>query len=319
MKQLFVVIVSTLLFVSTNLRAAAVPDTVKIGAYVISIHDINFHDKEYIMRFWMWMKTKNTSLDLVNTVEIPNAKDIEKPDLFSDSTENFQWRLMKMKAVMKHAWRVSNYPFDRQELIVSVENSKYNSQQLHFEVDSSGKHYDPDLTVDGWHIADFKIFTNEKKYFTDFGDTSIGKAESVYDSFNIRILLERNAWGLFFKLFIGMYIAFCIASVSFLISPEHIEPRFGLPVGGLFAAVGNKYIIDSILPESNSFTLVDTLHAITFIYIFLIIIESSLSLIVEKKGWGKTAKMLNYYGPKTVMYTYLLLNLVFIVLSILGV
>ena len=71
--------------------------------------------------------------------------------------------------------------------------------------------------------------------------------------------IERDAWGLFMKIFIGMYIAFLIAIISFTPHPSELEPRFGLPVGGLFAAVGNKYIIDSLLPESSSFTLVDTL------------------------------------------------------------
>ena len=37
-------------------------------------------------------------------------------------------------------------------------------------------------------------------------------------------------------------------------------PRFGLQCGCPFAVIGNKYIIDSALPESTSFTLVDTLH-----------------------------------------------------------
>lgn len=60
-----------------------------------------------------------------------------------------------------------------------------------------------------------------------------------------------------------MYIAFLISVISFTIQVQELEPRFGLPVGGLFATVGNKYIIDSILPETSAFTLVDTLHTLT--------------------------------------------------------
>ena len=41
------------------------PDTVKIGAYVISLHDINFHDKEYTMRFWLWLLHNNKEFDLI--------------------------------------------------------------------------------------------------------------------------------------------------------------------------------------------------------------------------------------------------------------
>ncbi len=74
----------------------------------------------------------------------------------------------------------------------------------------------------------------------------------VFSTFNIEMDIERNAWGLFLKIFIGMYIAFLISVISFTPHPSELEPRFGLPVGGLFAAVGNKYIIDSLLPESST-------------------------------------------------------------------
>jgi hypothetical protein len=50
-----------------------------------------------------------------------------------------------------------------------------------------------------------------------------------------------------------------------------IDSRFGLSVGSLFAVIGNKYIIDSALPESSSFTLVDLLHGITLFFILAVI------------------------------------------------
>jgi hypothetical protein len=66
--------------------------------------------------------------------------------------------------------------------------------------------------------------------------------------------------------------------MCFFIHADSIESRFGLSVGSLFAAVGNKYIIDSILPETSTFTLVDSLHALTFIGILVTIILSVYSL-----------------------------------------
>jgi len=47
----------------TAALAQASPDTVKVGAYVMSVHDINFHDKEYTARFWLWFLYKNKEFD----------------------------------------------------------------------------------------------------------------------------------------------------------------------------------------------------------------------------------------------------------------
>jgi hypothetical protein len=32
------------------------PDTVKVGLYITSIHDIDFKQKEYAVNFWLWLK-----------------------------------------------------------------------------------------------------------------------------------------------------------------------------------------------------------------------------------------------------------------------
>jgi hypothetical protein len=64
-------------------------------------------------------------------------------------------------------------------------------------------------------------------------------------------VIRRDAGGLFWKMFTGMYIAFLIAYVCFYIHPDGIDSRFGLSVGSLFAVIGNKYIIDSSFARIN--------------------------------------------------------------------
>jgi len=55
----------------------------------------------------------------------------------------------------------------------------------------------------------------------------------------------------------------------FFFDETEIGTRFSLLVGAMFAAVANKYIVDSFLPMSVGFTLVDGIHVITFVYILL--------------------------------------------------
>lgn len=292
------------------------PDTVSIGTYIVSLHDINFHDKEYTIRFWMWMLYDNPEFDFANRVEVPNAKLLEKPETFVDSSNNKIWVLLKMKCVMKQSWKVQDFPFDKQELVVHVENSEFDTRSLVFVADTSGKHYDPELTVDGWKVDEIKIKTSENTYKTNFGDASIGKNSSVYASFDIYLTLERNTWGLFFKLFICMYIAFLISYMSFFIHYDHIEASFGLQVGGLFASVGNKYIIDSLLPESSSFTLVDSLHAVTFIFVFLTMAFSVVGLKYYKKDDEVKFRKVNNLAKGITLGAYLVINAILICLAI---
>ncbi len=292
------------------------PDTVKIGAYIISVHDINFHNKEYTVRFWLWLLYDNLEFDFPTQIDIPNAKQIDKPDVIMDMVDGKMWQLMKMKCLMKHNWRVGDFPFDKQQLVVHIENSIYDQSSLVFVPDEMGSTFDRELTLDGWRISNFTVNTNTHEYTTVFGDPGSDMLHSEYASFNIKMDIERDAWGLFMKIFIGMYIAFMISILSFSTKPSELEPRFGLPVGGLFAAVGNKYIIDSLLPESSTFTLVDSLHATTFMAIFSTLLVSAIALKYHDNGKAEISARVNYYGSRFVITAYLIINIVFISLAI---
>jgi len=298
--------------------ANASPDTVKVGAYVMSVHDINFHDKEYTARFWLWFLYRNKEFDFVKQLDITNAKSIDTPQLLEDSLGHDQWSMLKMKCIMKENWNVLDFPFDKQHLKIHIENSLFDKNTLVFKPDLKGSKYDPDGTLAGWNIRNFNVNVDEKIYETGFGDYRPGKDHQVFSAFNIEMDIHRNAWGLFLKIFIGMYIAFLIAMVGFAPNPSEVEPRFGLPVGGLFAAVGNKYIIDSILPESASFTLVDILHSITFFTIFAILVVSAIALRLHDKEKVKESYRVNKIGSRLVAAIYVLSNVILVTLAAAG-
>jgi hypothetical protein len=313
---LLLVALPTYLFGQDDDSTGPPPDTVKVGAYVISVHDINFHDKEYTIRLWLWLLYDNLEFDFPTQIDIPNAKHIDKPEVIMDMVDGKMWQLMKMKCIMKQNWNVGDFPFDKQHLVVHIENSIYDQRSLVFVPDEMGSTFDRELTLDGWHITNFSVNTNTHEYTTVFGDPGTDMLHSEYASFNIKMDIERDAWGLFMKIFIGMYIAFMISILSFTTKPSELEPRFGLPVGGLFAAVGNKYIIDSLLPESSSFTLVDSLHAATFLAIFSTLLVSAIALYYHDRGLTARSVRVNSYGSKIVVTAYLAVNVIFIILAI---
>ena len=224
---------------------------------------------------------------------------------------------MKMKAAMKESWNVLDFPFDKQHLKVQIENTLFDNRNLIFKPDVKGSTFDKNEAIDGWEIVNFKVSEKTNDYETGFGDPSASRSLQNFSSFLIEMDIQRNAWGLFMKIFIGMYIAFLISIISFTLRPSELEPRFGLPVGGLFATVGNKYIIDSILPESSSFTLVDSLHTLTFLGIFATLVVSAIALQYYDNGNNEAAMRVNRKGSKLVIGLYVLANMILVGLAIL--
>jgi hypothetical protein len=304
-----------LLFVSVFLPAsvfADAPDTVKTGIYITSIHNIDFKAKEYTIDFWLWLKYKNKKFDFVQNLEIPQAKTVTKSFSTIDSSDGQVYLLMKIQCVMKDSWRIENFPFDLQKLRLSIENSQFDAKSLVFVVDSFGKHFDSRFTLRGWNIDSLIVLTGKKVYETNFGDNTIKTPHTEYSNFKVRISISRDAMGLFWKMFLGMYVAFLIAYMCFYIHADSIDARFGLCVGALFAVVGNKYIIDASLPESTSFTLVDTLHGVTLIFILLVITSAAISLNMTKQNKLKQANRFDMVVAQALLLVYIIMNFYFI-------
>ena len=294
------------------------PDTVRSGIYVTSIHDIDFKEKEYTMDFWLWLKYKNRAFNFVENLEIPQAKTVTKSFSTIDSTGNEVYLLMKIQCLMKDSWSIDNFPFDHQILRLSIENSQFDSESLIFMPDTLGKQYDPRFTLRGWNIDSLKVSTGTKVYETAFGDTSIKVPQTEYSNFKVRVGISRDALGIFWKMFLGMYVAFFIAFMCFYIHTDSIDSRFGLSVGSLFAVIGNKYIIDGSLPETTTFTLVDTLHGITLVFILAVIVSTAYSLKLIKKDKLSAANRFDRISPITLLIVYILLNVFFITEAITG-
>jgi hypothetical protein len=288
------------------------PDTVRAGLYITSIHDIDFKQNEFTINFWLWLRYKNKAFDFAQNLEIPQAKSFTKLYSTIDSSREELYMLMKVQSIMKDSWKISNFPFDRQKLRLSLENSQFDSKDLVFVPDTLGKHFDPRFILKDWEIDSFTIVTGIKAYETNFGDPTIKKPHEEYSSYNVQIGIRRDATELFWKMFLGMYVAFLISYICFYIHADNIDSRFGLSVGSLFAAIGNKYIIDSTLPESTTFTLVDTLHGLTLFFIFAIVTSSVYSLKLVKQNKLKEANRFDMWTAQVFLFVYVILNVYFI-------
>ncbi|MGB3006179.1 MAG: hypothetical protein WBC06_06705 [Chitinophagaceae bacterium] len=287
-------------------------DTVSVGIYITSIHDIDFKQKEYTITFWLWLKYRNKAFDFQNNLEVPMAKTVERTFFTIDSSSDNIYMQMKLQCIMKDSWRIANFPFDQQKLRLSIENSQFDANSLVFMADTAGQHYDDRFTLRGWSIDSCIINTGTKVYQTAFGAADAKIQKSEYSAYRVRLSIKRDAGGLFWKMFLGMYIAFLISFLCFYIHADGMDSRFGLSVGSIFAVIGNKYIIDSSLPETAAFTLVDILHGMTLISILVVIAANAYSLKLVKRNEIDKAISFDRWTAAILLLVYIILNTWFI-------
>lgn len=303
-KEIFIFFLS---LVTTSFIQAQ-PEKVKLGVFVKSIYDVSMTNGEFSTTFDLWLLHKKDSLEIEKNFEIANNKTFQIQSLSVEKVKGWNWVSAKIVGKMQQDWVTHNFPFDTQVLLIKLENTLYDSRQVVFEPDVAGSKLDKNFGLTGWQIQKFEIKYNPSKYETNYGDPSLAEESSEYSAVDVLITIKRNSWSLFFKVFLGLYIALLISSLVFLVPASDLNSKFGLAIGGLFASVGNKYIVDSVLPESNAFTLSDQIHALTFSFTLLYILLSAVSHSIHNKGKEDLAKKIDKTLLLLAPLTYFLIN-----------
>ena len=288
MKKTYLIIV--LLFSQLSMLMGQA-EMVKIGAYVSSIYDFDISKNSIGADIHFWCIYQNPDFNFDNELEFIDCSEIEKSGTSVEDIGKKKWFYTKTKLNSRQKYNTRNYPFDKQKIAFQVESSEFATDELIFVPDRRNSKIAPKVKDEfsEWEIIKTDFHVGETNYQTSFGDP---ESESTQSSrFEIEMDIERlDSMLILFKLITGILVAFLISSCVFWIKPINTDPRFGLCVGGLFAAIGNKYIVESIVPSTNEVTLLDNLHNITFVASFIIII-SVISLNIYERDTEKSMKL----------------------------
>jgi hypothetical protein len=288
-------------------------DTVKIGAYILSVYDLDFPANKVNVDFYLWYNAKKDSLELLQYMEVINATEVNKSGETDERRGKIIYQTVRVNSQIKESWDVANFPFDEQTIEVIIEDFDKDNSKLVFIADTIGSKIDKNIHIEGWNIKDFGIKVIDNTYETNYGDPDIPLNEySSYSRAVIYFTIEREGHGLFFKLFIGLFISVLMSLLTFFINPLDLDPRFGLSVGAIFAAIASQYVIASTLPQNATLTLVDILHDISFIYIFLCILMSTISLHYMKSGKEILSQKIDRYSFFPLAVSYIILTVFFV-------
>lgn len=295
----------------TDEKEETVPaDTVKMGVYVFSVYDLNFPGNKVNIDFYIWYNAKKDSLNLLQYFELVNSTEFNKSAETDEKRGDIVYQTVRINSRIKKEWDVGNFPFDRQKIEIMIEDYDKDNTKLVFIPDTIASRIDKDVHLEGWVIKDFGIKAIDHVYETNYGDPDIPLNEySAYSRVIIYFTIEREGKGLFFKLFVGLFISVLISLLTFFVNPLDLDPRFGLSVGAIFAAIASQYVITSALPQNERLTLVDVLHDISFIFIFICILVSTISLHYMKTERQKLSRKLD----RTSFYVLLLIYLILVV------
>ncbi|TAF98622.1 MAG: hypothetical protein EAZ44_11235 [Cytophagia bacterium] len=296
-----------LFFVFSYYLQAQKADTCKVGVDITALYDFKIKENSFTTIFWMWRVYKNDSLDFSDGVDIVNSKNYTFGKLNKDKRGKQTWTTQKIKAECQAGWKINNFPFDKQKLRVYFDDSRYDVNSLIMVADKKNSRIDDDLKFADWKITDFRIEDKIKTYKTTYGDPLL-EGSSQYSQITMFIELERKGSMMtYFKILTGLFFSFAISLSVSLIPEKFFASRMPVCVGGLFSAVGSKYIAENIVPSTNEFTLIDIIHNITFLYILLCIISGIIAMQTSVNKSVKEAHKWDIKSFFTLLISYIML------------
>jgi hypothetical protein len=191
------------------------------------------------------------------------------------------YELRRLSVTYTKPFRIRTFPVDEHLLLASFENSAHTRRELLFVPDLRDTAVSHRATLSNYRVVRFHTVENPHTYKTSRGRADIdADPRRTYSQPRFAVVIDRGGLGLFTKMFQALFISVAVALLTCFIKPTHVDPRFGLGVGGLFATVANAYFVGSLVPESNEFSLADIVNLLGIVTILLSLTQSTLSLHV---------------------------------------
>jgi hypothetical protein len=252
---------------------------VTIGIYLERITALSIRDSRFEVVCDVWFSWTGADFDPVDQLLVVDGT-IDAIELLDESHEGDRhYRRYALTAEITKPFRIDHFPLDRHLLLIAFENGSLLRDELVFVPDRVNTAVSSRAAVHGYRLEEHEVVEKPHSYKTSRGEPGISPgAKTTFSQARFGIMIVRDGWGLFLKMFQALFVAVAIALLPCFIRPTHVDPRFGLGVGALFAAVANAYLVDSYTPDTGEFALADMINLLGTVTILLTLVESTLSL-----------------------------------------
>lgn len=245
-------------------------EVVRVGFLINFIQDIDLTRHRYQIDFYIWYQWDDSDFNPQESIEFMNdaerwatmrSSNTEGPVELADGSYYFRERIMSM---FKTNMPLEDYPFDRLDLRIVLEDKDLGSDGVVFVLDDPAVQTAADLSVPGYMIGTPFATVTDWKY-PPLG--ALDPGSSLSSRVTVDIPMQRPWLPSAVKTFVPLLVIVMCAAMIFLIRPEHIDARFGLGISALLTLVALKWITDGEMPLMDYLGFVDWLYLVVFLFI----------------------------------------------------
>jgi hypothetical protein len=181
------------------------PAVCRIGMNVEDLYALDMAQDTFRADLWIWSICPSAELDPLETISFPTALPglgmslVQTTEFGSGS----HYTSRRVQGAFRYNWDMDHYPFDRQRLVIPIDENRYGAERLLFEPDTDQSFLTPDVRdrLDEWRISDLALETSVSEEPSTYGMPDAEGAR--YARLEAAVTLERTQLLTFLKLTAG--------------------------------------------------------------------------------------------------------------------
>jgi hypothetical protein len=295
-----------------KLGPEAKPVNVLVGMYINNIGEFSLRESAWTADFDIWFRWTGGEVRPGNNFEVVNGRidQRDKKEAYVMGREHYE--RYRVKARLTKFFDASRFPFSDQGMTIQIEDSTHGAERLRYVADEQESGMNSSGVLQSLKITKSLMMVKLHSYGSRRGDLRLSpNTADVHSRFIFAMLVSPPSMQVYMKLFQALFASVAIAFIVFFIKPIHVDPRFGLGVGALFATVGNNIFVGTMLPPAERISLTAMVNTIGLATIFLTLVQSTISLyILDTMGQEKLRRFFDKVSFVAFLIGYAVVNLV---------
>jgi hypothetical protein len=267
------------------------PGEVKLGIFLYAVQDLDFAKHTFRATFEIWWRWRGDDFDPLAALAVVGARTITTAVEDRRRLPNGEsYMVARVDAVINEMLDTGAFPFDRHRLTIEIE-SPYEDDYMRFVVDSEASLLDPEAFSPGWRLTDFRMSEIRKQYPTTFGLKE--RENERYSRVIVEVIAERVGWRVAVDNFIGFIVCVLLCLLGYFIPVNLLGARTTVLTAATIAAVGNKYVVNTLTETSVGAALVNVAVISAFAMVLIYMLASVRCEQIAEAGDRPRADRLN--------------------------
>jgi len=261
------------LLLASSFATPAFARQVTIGAYINDIQNLDIKSHSYTVDLYIWFRWRGAQFNPANTFEFMNSYDQWGHTAKTTYTEPEKlpsgefYQVVRVQGRFSKKFELMNYPFDRQLLVVDIEDNELDSKDLDFVLDNGAVMLNPATVLPGFIIKTPALRLIKMEYPTRFGDTREPEEHLVFPRVRIEVPIVRPVITHLVKLLLPILCVVFCAALMFLFHPIYVDSRVGIGITSLLTIVALQITLNDDLPEVDYLVWIEKFYLSTYLYV----------------------------------------------------